>query len=302
MDLETIAVEIVANSGSARSSIMEALKMARQSDYEEADKLLAEADQFLVEAHKAQTTLIRHEMKGELKGAELSILLIHAQDHLMTALLAQDLLYSALDLATLIETSLPYKQNAITTAAFVNSASATFGPWPLSCGLCTLEEHRHLPIDVQAKELFYTGLIDDVLIANAFAVEAELQKLKEVDGSLITLDVVTSSEILPVEKEILFEELHVYRGDKSAYSIRSAHPRLTKASASILPHNTKPLQRGDVFVQNDFIPRYKGEAHIALRPMENDGSMNVVGRISESNMRLLPFVQAWSKFRLKEIK
>jgi hypothetical protein len=210
-------------------------------------------------------------------------------------------LYSGLARDYLIETTLPYKRNALTTAAFVNASSASFGPWSLTNGLCTLEDHRHLPIDVQAKDLFYTGLIDDVIVGNAFAVEAELKLLRSVEGGLIVLDVELLEEVLPIEKEILFGELHFYRGDKSAYSIRSCEPRVKFSSASILPHHTKPIKRGDVIVQNDFVPRYKGEVHIALREMENDGSMNVLGRLSETNLRFLPCIQAWTKFRLNSV-
>ena len=47
--------------------------------------------------------------------------------------------------------------------------------WDINDGLCTLEEHRNLPIEVQAKHLWATGLIDDVIIGNAYASEEELE-------------------------------------------------------------------------------------------------------------------------------
>lgn len=91
MDLEDIALELVANSGSAKSYVMEALQLAREGKYDEAEKSLQESEEALIEAHKAQTSLIRMESNGDLKREELGILMIHAQDHLMTTLLAQDL-------------------------------------------------------------------------------------------------------------------------------------------------------------------------------------------------------------------
>jgi hypothetical protein len=43
------------------------------------------------------------------------------------------------------------------------------GPWKVMEGLPTLEDHRDLPIEVQAKHLLMTGLIDDIIISNAYA-------------------------------------------------------------------------------------------------------------------------------------
>ena len=77
--------------------------------------------------------------------------------------------YTGLSRAHFIKCSEQFKSLGIRTAAFVSSRTAEFGPWPVKEGLCTLEQHRYLPLEVQAKDLFNTGLIDDVIIANAFA-------------------------------------------------------------------------------------------------------------------------------------
>lgn len=212
-------------------------------------------------------------------------------------------LYSGLSLEFLKETSLAYKKNSLRTAAFVNSLVAKVGPWSLTNGLCTLEDHRHLSLRSQAKELFYSDVIDDVIIGNAFASEKELKSFRSVNGSLITLDVSLSEEIFDIEKDILFKEIHSYRGDKSFYTIRSSLTRLKYSHVSILPHQTKPIEKGDIIVQNDFVPRYKGEVLIALMPMENDGSMNVVGKVISDDLRLLSLIEANSKFQfaIKEL-
>ena len=60
-------------------------------------------------------------------------------------------------------------------ATFITSHVANIGPWDINDGLCTLEEHRNLTIEVQAKHLWATGLIDDVIIGNAYASEEELR-------------------------------------------------------------------------------------------------------------------------------
>lgn len=64
--------------------------------------------------------------------------------------------YTGLSYEHFIATSQVYKDHGIHTAAFVNSPSATIGPWPVEEGLCTLEMHREWPITTQAKHLWAT--------------------------------------------------------------------------------------------------------------------------------------------------
>lgn len=193
-----------------------------------------------------------------------------------------------------------FKKYGIRVAAFVNSDSANFGPWPVSEGLCTLEEHRFLPIDVQAKDLFYTNLVDDVIIANCFASEEELKALSLINKGLMTLDVELETEISDTENKIAFEELHFFRGDRSDYTVRSTLPRVKYKNCDIIPNNTRNIKKGDVLVENANYLRYKGELHIALQDFENEGNTNVIGRISETNMRFIDKIQAWQKFKLNK--
>ncbi len=90
MDLEQVALHIILHAGNARSSYFEALGLAREEKFSEARKRVTEAKKELIEAHRIQTNLLQQEAGG--KRQEMSLLLIHAQDHLMTASLAQDLI------------------------------------------------------------------------------------------------------------------------------------------------------------------------------------------------------------------
>ena len=80
----------------------------------------------------------------------------------------------------------------------------------MSDGLPTLEMDRKLPIDVQAKQLWATGLIDDVIIGNAYASEAELAALAQVDRYLLTLEVDFVADINPIEETIVKKPLHFW--------------------------------------------------------------------------------------------
>ena len=88
-NLEEISFKIISFSGEAQSKMLEGLKAARETDYELAERLLEEGKSFLQKAHKVQTELIVGEARGE--KTPYSILMVHAQDHLMTAMLCRDL-------------------------------------------------------------------------------------------------------------------------------------------------------------------------------------------------------------------
>jgi uncharacterized protein len=192
-----------------------------------------------------------------------------------------------------------FKQNGVRTAAFISSKEASFGPWPVSEGLCTLEEHRNLPVEVQAKDLFNTGLIDDVILANAFASEPELKALGSLDKELLTLNVQLFENISDVEKKIVIDELHFNRGDVSEYMIRSTQSRLKYSTHLFKPFNTPAIKRGDILIDSSLYERYAGELQLALKDMENSGKTNVVGRVTEEEVYLLDHIEPWQKFRLK---
>ena len=89
LDMDTIIMELIVNAGNARSLSIEAIRAAREGDYEKADSLLAECDQAMNDAHNVQTELIQQELNGEKQP--LSLLAVHAQDHVMNAMTVRDL-------------------------------------------------------------------------------------------------------------------------------------------------------------------------------------------------------------------
>ncbi|MEH7034675.1 PTS lactose/cellobiose transporter subunit IIA [Priestia megaterium] len=82
--------EIISHGGNARGLAYEALQAAEEFDFEKAEDLIKQAAEELGLAHKNQTKLIQAELNGE--AAEKTLLMIHAQDHLMTAISEQKLI------------------------------------------------------------------------------------------------------------------------------------------------------------------------------------------------------------------
>lgn len=90
MEAEQVAFSIIINAGDARSHAFEALRYAREQKFTEAAESIAQAKTQLIAAHRIQTDLLQGEARGEKQ--EINLLLIHAQDHLMNAILAKDLI------------------------------------------------------------------------------------------------------------------------------------------------------------------------------------------------------------------
>lgn len=87
--LEEAVMEIIVNAGQSRSLCFEALRSAREGNIGEAKLLLKEADGYARQAHQMQTKLIEQDA-GEGRQP-MTLIMVHAQDHLMTSLLAREL-------------------------------------------------------------------------------------------------------------------------------------------------------------------------------------------------------------------
>src|SRR5699024_6674565 len=84
MNIETEIFNVISNGGDAKSIAYEALGIAQKGDFEKADLKMEEANETLTKAHNTQTKLIQAEINGE--KIEMSLLMVHAQDHLMAAI------------------------------------------------------------------------------------------------------------------------------------------------------------------------------------------------------------------------
>ncbi|NMM62790.1 PTS lactose/cellobiose transporter subunit IIA [Clostridium sp. P21] len=95
-ELENVPFELILYAGNGRSYSMEAIQEAKKGNYEKADELIKKASEELGKAHEFQTKLIQTEASG--KAGSVNILLVHAQDHLMTAMTVRDLALEIVEL------------------------------------------------------------------------------------------------------------------------------------------------------------------------------------------------------------
>ncbi len=89
-EIQKIAMKIIAYSGDGRSKAFNALKNAEKGKFDEADKLIKESNIAIGKAHDVQSKMLVDEANG--KFLPFSILTVHAQDHFMTSMLANDLI------------------------------------------------------------------------------------------------------------------------------------------------------------------------------------------------------------------
>ncbi|MCW2473147.1 MULTISPECIES: PTS lactose/cellobiose transporter subunit IIA [unclassified Symbiopectobacterium] len=88
-DFEELVINIIVNAGQARSHAIKAIECAARQEFAPAQELLEQATEALRVAHQAQTNLIEDEARGV--HHPVTLLMVHAQDHLMNAITVKDL-------------------------------------------------------------------------------------------------------------------------------------------------------------------------------------------------------------------
>ncbi len=96
--LEQTAFTIIAHAGSAKSTYLEALELAKNGDATTAATRLLEGDELLRIAHQAHMDVIKQEANGNTPP--FSLLLVHAEDQINTAEIIRILVTELLELHT----------------------------------------------------------------------------------------------------------------------------------------------------------------------------------------------------------
>ncbi len=211
--------------------------------------------------------------------------------------------YTGLSWEHFLKCSADVKKHGIRLAGFVCSrAENTFFSQDIMESLPTIENHRYIPFINQVKEMYYCGLIDDVIISNAYATEDELKQMSELNKDLITLDIKLEQGLDALAIDMLENNQHMNRGDASEYVIRSTQLRIKYKAENIEPFNTIAIEKGHITVDNNNYGKYKGELQVARKQMENSGSVNVIAKILDADLPLLNYIKPWTKFKFNIVK
>jgi cellobiose PTS system EIIA component len=101
MDVLETAMGLITGAGDSQSYSMEAIMHAKNGDFIKAHECIEKAKEAMVSTHDVQTDLIRGEMMGE--KSEVTLLMVHAQDHLTTAMLLRNMATEIVELYEKIE-------------------------------------------------------------------------------------------------------------------------------------------------------------------------------------------------------
>ncbi len=86
-EFELICMQMITNSGSAKSNYIEAIQKAKEGAFDEAERLMEEGDQFFSEAHGVHGNLLAQEASGE--KVEFALILMHAEDQMASTEMAR---------------------------------------------------------------------------------------------------------------------------------------------------------------------------------------------------------------------
>ncbi|ABR36748.1 MULTISPECIES: PTS lactose/cellobiose transporter subunit IIA [Clostridium] len=100
--LEMAIMNIIINAGDCKNHAYMALSLVNEGKYEEAENEMQLANDALGKAHDAQTEMLQKEASGE--KVELSVLFVHAQDHLMTSISEKNLIEQIIELRKIVNT------------------------------------------------------------------------------------------------------------------------------------------------------------------------------------------------------
>ncbi|CAH8189078.1 MULTISPECIES: PTS lactose/cellobiose transporter subunit IIA [Vibrio] len=96
MNYEEEVMALIIAAGEGRSCAMEALQHAKKGDFATAEASLEASRAAFNNAHEVQTRLIgMDEGEGKLK---ITLVMVHAQDHLMTGMLCRELVEELIEI------------------------------------------------------------------------------------------------------------------------------------------------------------------------------------------------------------
>ncbi len=159
---------------------------------------------------------------------------------------------------------------------------------PIYKGLPTIEKHRYMdPYDI-TKELITIYHADSIMLSDEFFSEEELKKINqammEKENEVINIEVECFNDYYD---DIVFK-VHSFRYDSNDRFLRSESSRAMSEFAKKIPvgNNTERFA-GAVTVDNELYCRYSGELQVVLQDELADERVNVVGKISKTDLEKL---------------
>ncbi|MDN2453428.1 PTS lactose/cellobiose transporter subunit IIA [Lactobacillus sp. UCMA15818] len=91
-----VIMGLIMEGGNAKGFAVQAIRAAKEYDFAMAKDFLAKSNESLSKAHNVQTDMLTKEAQGQ--HTEVNLYMVHAQDHLMTAITFKDLAQEIVEL------------------------------------------------------------------------------------------------------------------------------------------------------------------------------------------------------------
>lgn len=98
--LEERTMLLLVDAGNAKSKAMEAIAAAKGGDFDKAEALLKECGEAMTKAHQSQSEFIQDSLEDS--SMPVSLLMTHAEDHMMGAIIASEMAREIVDLHKLL--------------------------------------------------------------------------------------------------------------------------------------------------------------------------------------------------------
>lgn len=206
---------------------------------------------------------------------------------------------TGLDRDYLIQKNKLLKSFKIGTSAFVPGDGEK--RQPLFQGLPTLENHRHeSPVNA------YCDLAENCAVDSVYIGDPSLNEETLASFSLL------GEGIIPIryqgERVSEFTDFFSYlnginsnRPDPARDVIRVEGSRVEFHRSNLCSRNTIKRSKGAITIDNEKYGRYAGEIHIALKELQEDPKVNVIGHVIEEDLQLLDYIGGGGKFYLKKV-
>lgn len=201
---------------------------------------------------------------------------------------------TGLDLNWFLQKNQWFKSLGITTQAFIPGDQALRGP--IFSGLPTLESQRHQDLLAAAIQLQKND-IDKIFIGDPrLSLKYQNKFYDYFDKGVLDLTLKTNSQF----PSYLTNRILHNRPDPAADVIRVVESRGMNAlnTETVLPLQSTPRNAGSITIDNQNYGRYMGEVQLIKHDLPLDERVNVLGRIDQASIQLLPYIGANAAFKI----
>lgn len=167
---------------------------------------------------------------------------------------------------------------------------------PIFDGLPTLEKHRRIPPYIAYLDMVLEYGIENIYVGDGAISRSEQLKIEHFrQTGEIYIPISTISDKFD---QLLFDRTYTIRDDSPRWLKRLMESRqFSTFGQRIEPAMAMPRKAGSITIDNELYSRYSGEMQIVIEDLPLDERVNVIARIPEKYLGVLPFIKNGSKIR-----